>query len=316
MIKNKKVVLALGGNALGNTPEKQYEAVKLTAKSIVDLIENKNKVIIVHGNGPQVGMISLAFEKGSSIDDKIPYLPLSLAGSMSQGYIGLHLQQAISNELNKRKLKRNVSTLITQTIVDKNDKSFKNPSKPIGIFYSEEEAKKIAKEKNVVVKEDSGRGWRIVVPSPKPISIFEKDVINQLFENDNNIVIAAGGGGVPTLVEKNGNISSVDAVIDKDFVASKLAEIIKADIFAIATAEDGIWKNYGKPDGYKLKDAKVDELESLLNNNEFAEGSMKPKVESIVSFMNNTKNTKSCIVSLEKLKKSLSEDSNSWITKK
>ncbi len=312
-MKNK-IVIALGGNALGNNPIEQYEAVAFTAISIVDLVEKGNKVVIVHGNGPQVGMISLAFEKAKEIEKNVPSMPLSLSGSMSQGYIGLQLQQAIKNELTKRKIKRNVVTLITQTKVDINDPSFKKPTKPIGSFYSELEIKKIAKENNWQVGEDSGRGWRRMVPSPKPIDIYEKEIILELLEKD-NIVIAGGGGGIPT-IENKGVLQSIDAVIDKDLTAQKIAELVEADMFMILTAEDGIWKNFGKSDAIFLKEPSIKYLEELIDANEFPEGSMKPKVEAIINFINNSKiNSKACITSLKLAGKALKNEAGSWVKK-
>ena len=309
-----KIVIGLGGNALGNNPLEQYKAVAVAAISIVDLIEKGNQIVVVHGNGPQVGMIALAFEKGQKVEAKIPQMPLSLAGAMSQGYIGLQLQQAIKNELNKRKLQRNVTTIITQTQVDKNDPSFQNPTKPIGSFYSELEIKKIAKENNWHVGEDSGRGWRRLVPSPKPIDIYEKDIILELLEK-NNIVIAGGGGGIPTL-EDNGKLIDIDAVIDKDFTAQKIAELIGADVFMILTAEDGIWKNFGKKDAIFLKEPSITYLEELVEAGEFPAGSMKPKVEALIKFIKSGKtNSKACITSLKLAGKALNGEAGSWVKK-
>lgn len=299
---NKKIVIALGGNALGNTPKEQTEAVKITAKSIVDLIEQGHKVVVGHGNGPQVGMISLAFDEAQKNTDKVPYMPLALEGAMSQGYIGLHLQQAIKNELNKRKINKNVVSLITQSIVDKNDPSMKKPSKPIGNFYSEEEAKSLAKEKGWTVQEDAGRGWRRMVPSPKPIDIVEKDLIKNLFEND-NIVIAGGGGGIPTILENN-SLKELDAVIDKDFTSEKMAELIDADLFMIVTAVDGIVKDYGKPSAKKIDKISSKELKVLIDAGEFPDGSMKPKAIAVYNFVENT-GKESIITSLEKTKDTL-----------
>ncbi len=294
---SKKIVVALGGNALGNTPTEQFEAVKITSKSIVDLIEQGHKVVVGHGNGPQVGMISLAFDDGKKANDKIPYMPLSLVGAMSQGYIGLHLQQAIKNELSNRKIERDVVSLITQSIVDENDPSMKNPTKPIGNFYTEDEAKKLAQEKGWIVGEDAGRGWRRMVPSPKPIDIVEKNIIKNLFE-DNTIVIAGGGGGIPT-INKNNLLKDIDAVIDKDFTSEKIAELIDADLFMIVTAEDGIFKDFGKPTSKKYDEIHLDELKKLIDSGEFPAGSMKPKAEAVYQFVFKT-NKEAMITSLEK----------------
>ncbi len=308
------IVVALGGNALGNTPSEQKEAVKVTAKSIVDLIQQGKKVIVVHGNGPQVGMIYNAFDL-SSKEDAIPHLSLALAGAMSQGYIGLHLQQAIYNELHKRKFSNPVASIVTQTIVDDKDPAFSNPTKPIGNFMSEEEAKKISEETGVFVGEDAGRGWRVMVPSPKPISIVETDLINNLL-NENNIIIAGGGGGIPTLV-KDGQLIEIDAVIDKDFTAAKIATMIKASTFMIVTAEDGIWKDYGKESGYQLEDPEVSFLQELVDAGEFPAGSMRPKVEAVISFIENSGDgAKACITSLELTAKALNNEAGTWIKNK
>lgn len=311
---SKKIVLALGGNALGNTPKEQAEAVKTTAKSIVDLVEQGNKVLVVHGNGPQVGMIYNAFDDASKNDEKIPSLSLALAGSMSQGYIGLHLQQAIYNEEAGRGMKVPVASIVTQTLVDANDKAFQNPTKPIGSFMTEEEAKKVAEATGAFVGEDAGRGWRVMVPSPKPSSIVEVELVKQLI-NQENILIVGGGGGIPTLSEGQG-IKEVDAVIDKDFTAAKIAELIDADLFMIVTAADGIWKDYGKETGHKLEDPSVDYLQELVDSGEFPAGSMGPKVEAVISFINNSsKEVSACITSLELAADSLKGNAGTWIKK-
>lgn len=312
---SKKIVLALGGNALGNTPNEQAEAVKITSKSIVDLVQQGHKVVIVHGNGPQVGMIFNAFDNASKNDGKTPELSLALAGSMSQGYIGLHLQQAVKNELLNRQMNESVASIITQTKVDENDSAFDKPSKPIGSFMSEEDAKIFAEKNNVTVGEDAGRGWRVMVPSPKPFSIYEKDIVLDLVEKG-HIVIAGGGGGIPTL-EENGKLKELDAVIDKDFTAAKIAGLIEADMLMVVTATDGIWMNYGKEDAYILNDPSVDELQSLVDAGEFPAGSMKPKVEAIISFVNESKikSAEACITSLEKAAAALEGKAGTWLRK-
>lgn len=308
----KKIVLALGGNALGNTPEEQAKAVMITSKSIVDLIEQGNIVVIVHGNGPQVGMIYNAFEESNKINGKIPKLSLALSGSMSQGYIGLHLQQSIKNELIKRGMNKNVASIITQTKVDINDNAFKKPTKPIGSFMSKEEAELLANKTGVFVGEDAGRGWRVMVPSPKPESIYQKDIVLHLIENG-DIVIVGGGGGIPT-IEENGFLKEVDAVIDKDFTAAKIAQLIDADIFMIVTGEDGIWKNYGKSNAYQLINPSIEKLEKLIDDGEFPPGSMKPKVESIISFVkNNDKKVEACITSLKGAADALNGNGGTWL---
>lgn len=313
----KTIVLALGGNALGNTPTEQAKAVKITSKSIVDLVEQGNKVLVVHGNGPQVGMIYNAFDISSKINNNIPNLSLALAGAMSQGYIGLHLQQAIQNELANRKLNNSVASIITQTVVDENDEAFKKPTKPIGNFMSEEEAKLFSAKTGAYVGEDAGRGWRVMVPSPKPKHIKETNIITNLLDED-NIIIVGGGGGIPSLENSNGIIKEVDAVIDKDFTASKIATLVKAEIFMIVTAEDGIMLNYGKETQIKLNDPKTQYLKELVDQGEFPAGSMKPKVEAIINFIDNTNNSKAkaCITSLELAAKALEGKAGTWVNKK
>ncbi|MFM1524410.1 MULTISPECIES: carbamate kinase [Helcococcus] len=294
----KKVVLALGGNALGNTPEEQKEAVKLTAESIVDLVEKGNKVILSHGNGPQVGMINLAMELSSNINDNVPTMPFPECGAMSQGYIGYHLQNAIENELEKRKLNIPTATLITQTLVDQNDPAFKNPTKPIGAFYTKEEAENLEKEKKYVFVEDSGRGYRRVVPSPKPIDIVEKESINLLY-NSGAIVIAGGGGGIP-VVKVNNHLEGVPAVIDKDFTTAKLAELVDADVLVVLTAVDKVAIKFGTPEQEWLDEISVEQAKKYIDDKEFAEGSMKPKVEAAIQFSSSKAGRTSLITSLEK----------------
>ncbi|BDV02202.1 MAG: carbamate kinase [Candidatus Hepatoplasma vulgare] len=298
MNKKRRIVVALGGNALGDTPNEQKEAVKITAKSIVDLVEKGNEVIVGHGNGPQVGMISSAFEEATKVNKKIPSMPLALSGAMSQGYIGLHLEQAIKNEFLKRNLKKDVITIVTQSIIDENDPSLKNPTKPIGSFFKEDEAKKLAKENDWFVGEDAGRGWRRMVPSPKPIDIVEKNVIKSLVEQG-VIVIAGGGGGIPTLL-KNKTLVEIDAVIDKDFTSEKMAELLEADLFMIVTAVDGIWKDYGKNTAKFISEISPKELDDLVAAKEFPSGSMEPKVIAVSKFVKSKKGRKAIITSLEK----------------
>ena len=216
-----RVVVALGGNALGTTPEEQLKLVKKTAKQIVKIVANGHEVVVVHGNGPQVGAIKLATDYANSEGIGTPSMPFAECGAMSQGYIGYHLQQSISRELERSGIKKNCVTIITQVEVSKYDDAFHNPTKPVGMFYTQKEAQKIADEKGYKFVEDAGRGYRRVVPSPKPVRIIEEDVINDLID-ENNVVITAGGGGIP-VIKENGSYKGVDAVIDKDFAASLLA---------------------------------------------------------------------------------------------
>ena len=293
----KKIVLALGGNALGNSPEEQKKAVAQTAKSIVDLVAAGNKLIISHGNGPQVGMINLAMDAASKSAGKTSQMPFAECGAMSQGYIGYHLQNAIENELAKRKMNQTAVSLVTQVLVDKADPAFRNPTKPIGSFYSEEEAKK-EEEKGFTFKEDAGRGYRRVVPSPKPIDIVEKKAIENLYK-DGLIVVAAGGGGIPVIKEDD-KLVGVDAVIDKDFTSAKLAELVDADILVILTAVEKVAIHFGQENQEWLDKLTIEEAEKYLADGEFAEGSMKPKIEAALSFVKSKKGRKALITSLEK----------------
>ncbi|EJP26268.1 carbamate kinase [Peptostreptococcaceae bacterium AS15] len=293
-----KIVLALGGNALGNTPEEQKEAVKTTAKSIIDLIQSGNKVIIGHGNGPQVGMINNAMDIAAKAETKIPKMPFPECGAMSQGYIGYHLQNAIKNEAVKRgRADLPVVTIVTQTLVDENDPAFKNPTKPVGSFMTKEEADVLI-AKGIAVKEDAGRGYRTVVPSPKPVDIVEKDSLMKVF--DNRIVMICGGGGGIPVVKRGDELVGVPAVIDKDFTCEKIAEILDADVFLVLTAVDKVAIRFGQPDVKWLDTITLDEVQKYIDDKEFAEGSMLPKVLAAVEFAKSKKGRKAIITSLEK----------------
>lgn len=310
---NEKIVIALGGNALGNDPESQKKALKHTSKSIVNLIEQGKKVIISHGNGPQVGMIKLAMDIASKVDTTVPEMPFPECGAMSQGYIGYHLQNAIQNELRRRNLDIPVSTIVTQVMVDQKDKSFDNPTKPVGRFYSKEEAKKLI-EKGFHVKEDAGRGYRRVVPSPKPIDIVEKETIHLLSESG-AIVIAGGGGGIPVIKENN-DLVGVSAVIDKDFTSAKLAEVTEADTLIILTAVEKVAINFGKPTQKWLDSMNIEKAKEYIDNNEFAQGSMLPKVEAAIEFVKSKPGRGALITSLEKAAEGLKGNTGTWIFEK
>lgn len=278
----KKIVIALGGNALGDTALEQLKLVVETAKPIVDLIEDGNQVIIAHGNGPQVGMINLgmnfAFEEGKIKGE----MPFPECGAMSQGYIGYHLQNAIGNELKKRGVKKDVACVVTQVVVDENDDAFKKPTKPVGAFYDKDTADKMANEKGWTFVEDAGRGYRRVVASPKPIDVAEKNIVNDLV-NGGHVVITVGGGGIP-VVDKSGKLVGVPAVIDKDFASAKLAEIVKADALFILTAVERVCINFGKPEQKQLEIMTLADCEKYIGENQFAPGSMLPKVLACMSF--------------------------------
>ena len=278
----KKLVIALGGNALGNTPYEQLKLVQETAKPIVDLIEAGNQVLIAHGNGPQVGMINLAMSTAANAKAIKSDMPFPECGAMSQGYIGYHLQNSIQNELRARGMNKSVATVVTQVVVDENDPAFSHPSKPIGAFYSKEEADRIAAEKGYTMVEDAGRGYRQVVPSPKPVDVVEKEMVNTLVDAG-HVVITVGGGGIP-VIEKDGKYVSVPAVIDKDFVSAKLAELVDADALVILTAVDRVSINWGKPDQRALETMTVEEAERYCKEGHFAPGSMLPKVQAAMRF--------------------------------
>lgn len=307
----KRLVIALGGNALGNTPEEQLELVKGTAATIVDLVEEGYDVVVGHGNGPQVGMVNLAMEFSANNGGNTPAMPFPECGAMTQGYIGYHLQQAIGRELNKRQIKKPVVSVVTQVVVDVNDPAFQKPTKPIGSFYSKEEADKIVAEKGYTFVEDAGRGYRRVVPSPKPCEIVELDVVEKLVE-DGNIVITVGGGGIPVYKDDDG-YTGVAAVIDKDRASSKLALDLKADMLVILTAVDRVCINFNKPDQKELASISMEEALKYIDEGHFAPGSMLPKVEACLDYVKNTKDGKALITSLKRAKDALAGNTGTII---
>ena len=276
-----KYVVSLGGNALGNNSEEQKKALVNVAEAISDLIIDGHEVAIVHGNGPQVGMINLAFETSK----ETPNMPFPECGAMSEGYIGYHIQNALYNSFKENNVNKSVVTLITQILVDPQDPLFLHPSKPIGSFYTKEQAEQINKEKGYIMKEDAGRGYRRVVPSPLPIDIIEKESIKALLDNG-QVVICAGGGGIP-VIKQDDKLEGVAAVIDKDYASAKLAELIDADYLVILTAVDNVCLNYGKENEVILKDVKKAEMATYLEEGHFAKGSMYPKVQAVLNFLNN-----------------------------
>ncbi|MBF1109469.1 MAG: carbamate kinase [Solobacterium sp.] len=310
----KRIVVALGGNALGNTPEEQLELVRHTAKTIVDLAQDGYEVIVGHGNGPQVGMINLAMEFSCTKGGNTPYMPFPECGAMSQGYIGYHLQQAIQQELKARRVDKQCASIITQVVVDANDPGFAKPTKPVGSFYTKEEADKIAAEKGFTFVEDAGRGYRRVVPSPIPQRIVELKVVEQLV-NAGDIVITVGGGGIP-VVETEQGLKGVAAVIDKDRSSALLAQSIGADMLIILTAVDRVCINYNKPDQKELPTMTLEEAEKYIEEKQFAPGSMLPKVQSCMEFVkNNTHGGTALITSLQKAKVALQGETGTIITK-
>ena len=299
----EKLVIALGGNALGNTAAEQLHLVTETAKSIVDLIAAGNEVVVAHGNGPQVGMINLGLSTAAEAGAIKADMPFPECGAMSEGYIGYHLQQAIGNELASRGMDKPVATIVTQTVVSADDPAFQNPTKPVGAFYDKETAERIAAEKGYTMVEDAGRGYRQVVPSPKPFDIVEKASIKALVEAG-HVVIAVGGGGVP-VIRKDGKVSGTPAVIDKDFGSELLAELLDADMLVILTAVDQVAINFNKPDQKGLDKLSVAEAKAYITEGQFAKGSMLPKVEAAVKFVESKPGRKSLITSLEKAKEAL-----------
>lgn len=293
----KTAVIALGGNALGNTPQEQLELVQNTAKHIVDMIEDGTNVVVSHGNGPQVGMINNAFAYAAANDDKTPDMPFPEAGAMSQGYIGYQLSQAILNNMRERGIDRSSACVLTQTVVDADDPAFQNPTKPVGAFLSEEEAKAKAEATGWTFKEDAGRGWRQVVASPKPVRIVEFDAVKDLVDAG-YIVVSTGGGGVPVFETENG-YEGVPAVIDKDRSSSKLAADFGADMLVILTAVEKVCVNFGKPDQEALSSMTVEEARKHIADGQFAPGSMLPKVEACIDFVLAHPEGKALITSLE-----------------
>lgn len=285
----KRIVIALGGNALGTTPFEQIQKTKETAKAIVNLIKLGHEVIITHGNGPQVGIINLAFEEASKTSNT-PKMPFCECGAMSQGYIGYHLQNAIQNELINNNINKSIATLITQVEVAKNDPAFLNPTKPVGAFYSKVESEKISLEKSYIMKEEHNRGYRRVVPSPKPIDILEKNIILDLIKA-NHLIIAVGGGGIP-VIKENGKYLGIDAVIDKDLASSKLAILINADILIMLTAVKKVSINYGRDNQINLDKLSLNDIDRYIKENQFAKGSMLEKIEAGYNFVHsNNKRT-------------------------
>lgn len=299
---NKKIVLALGGNALGDDLAGQMQAVKHTARTIVDLISLGHQVVVTHGNGPQVGMINQAFEAAAKTEAHTPMLPMSVCVALSQGYIGYDLQNALREELLSRKLDIPVATLITQVEVDANDEAFLNPTKPIGSFFSKEEAEKLT-QNGYIMKEDAGRGYRRVVASPKPVDIIEKQTVKALMDNC-HVVITVGGGGIPVIREGN-HLRGASAVIDKDWASAKLAEMIDADLLIILTAVERVAINFGKPDEQWLDTLSLRDAERFIEEGHFAKGSMLPKVEAAAAFARSRPGRKALITMLSKAKEGI-----------
>ncbi|WP_373578089.1 carbamate kinase [Parafannyhessea umbonata] len=296
----KRIVVALGGNALGKNLPEQMAAVKHTSKAIVDLIAEGNEVIVAHGNGPQVGMIQEAMTQLTRSDpEKYIPCPLSVCVAMSQGYIGYDLQNAIREELTNRDIHHGVTTVLTQVEVDPNDPAFEHPTKPIGAFMTKEEAGRMVAERGYTVVEDSGRGWRRVVASPKPQAIVELDTIRSLVEAD-HVVIACGGGGIPVYHTEGHHLKGAAAVIDKDFAAARLAEQLDADALVILTAVEKVAIHFGKPDQTELDELTPETAQRYIEAGEFAPGSMLPKVQAALQFAQSGSGRMSLITELDR----------------
>ena len=310
----EKIVIALGGNALQSgkgpaTAEAQLEVVKNTCERVAEISEMGYELAVVHGNGPQVGRIVMASEAAREVT---PAMPFDVCGAMSQGYIGYHIQQALTYALNKQNRDIPVVTVATQVIVDENDPAFSAPTKPIGPFYSEEEAKALAEEKGWTVKEDAGRGWRRVVASPKPKDIVEIDAVKQLW--DKTIVVTCGGGGIPVVEKIDGHLEGVAAVIDKDFAAELLAEQVEADMLIILTEVEKVAVNFNKPDQKDLDHMTLKEAAAYIEEGQFPAGSMLPKVEAAMKFVRKYPGKKAIITSLDKAVDALNGETGTVIT--
>lgn len=300
--KKSKVVVALGGNAILSkdaSAKAQQEALEQTVKSLVKLIKAGHEVIITHGNGPQVG--NLFLQQAASDSEKNPALPLDTLVAMTQGSIGFWMENALNNELLEQGIDKDVATIMTEVIVSADDPAFDNPTKPIGPFLSEEEAKEQMEKTGASFKEDAGRGWRKVVPSPKPIGIKDAKVIQSLVDSG-VVVIAAGGGGVPVVQNPvTKKMEGIEAVIDKDFASQTLAELVGADLFIILTGVDNVYINYNQPNQEKLETVTVSQLRQYIGENQFAPGSMLPKIEAAIDFVEQGDGRKAIITSLQNL---------------
>lgn len=311
---SKKIVVAIGGNAIletDPTAQAQQKIIEHTVKELLPLVKSGNKLIVIHGNGPQVGNLLIQQKGTDSMQN--PAMPLDTCVSMTQGSIGYWLQNSIKNCLAKEEIDKDVVTIITQVEVDKNDLAFENPTKPIGPFFTEEEALVQAQQNGGTYAEDAGRGWRRVVASPKPLNVVESRAIRNLVESD-ILVVSSGGGGIPVI--KEGNVyKGIDAVIDKDLTAEKVAELVDADCLILLTGVDNVFVNYGKPEQKKLKNVSLQELDGYIAQNQFSKGSMLPKVEAAMAFVKRSNNGKAIITSLKNAKSILDETVGTVITK-
>lgn len=307
-----RIVVALGGNALGDTPAEQIDKVTEAAESLVKLVLDGNELVLCHGNGPQVGMIDKTFTRASGMDWDIPLMPLAECTAMSQGYIGYHLQQAMAKQLSLHGTRKQCVTIVTEVLVDPDDPGFQNPTKPIGEFVDQDRARVIMGEyPGTVFKEDAARGWREYVASPAPVSIIERDAIVELV-GAGFIVVACGGGGIPVVRDGDGT-RGVVAVIDKDRSAAKLAEVVGAESLIILTAVDNVAINWGTPQQSNLEEVDAQTMRGYLDEGHFAEGSMKPKVEAALSFVEGGEGREAIIGSLERASQALAGTSGTRI---
>ena len=314
-MKRKKAVIALGGNAILRDDASalgQQKAIASSAEYLADLIEEGYELVITHGNGPQVGNLLLQQMAANSKNN--PAMPLDTCGAMTEGAIGYWLQNALDNVLDRREISKKVAALVTQVEVSAKDPAFTNPSKPIGPFLSETEAQEEALRSGATFKEEAGRGWRKVVPSPLPISIRESSIIEELLE-EGVVTIAAGGGGVPVVRNNEGDLQGIEAVIDKDFASQTLADLIDADLLIILTGVDYVYINYNKPNQTQLKDVTTNELMTYIDQGQFAAGSMLPKVSSAILFAENNPKRKAVITSLNHLSSAIHQGEGTWVSK-
>ena len=304
MKRNKKrIVVALGGNALGNTPAQQLKQVRAAAGIIADLAGEGHELIIGHGNGPQVGIINSAMNYAAQCGPRTPYMPFAECGAMSQGFIGYHIQQALQQSLQRRGIGKTVVSVVTQVEVDSQDPAFLHPTKPIGNFSPREEAEQISGERGFTFVEDAGRGYRRVVPSPRPRRIVELGAIRKMVQSG-LLVIAAGGGGIP-VVEEDGELRGIDAVVDKDMSCSRLAVQMKADMLLILTAVDRVCINFNRPDQKALDRMSIGQAQEYIKEGQFAPGSMLPKVEACLEFAVALPGRAAVITSLESARAAL-----------
>ncbi|HAJ69654.1 MAG: carbamate kinase [Alkalibacterium gilvum] len=313
-MSKRKIVIALGGNAIltnDSSAKAQQKALEHTAEYLVQFVENGDSIAVSHGNGPQVGNLLLQQEAAHS--DKNPAMPLDTCVAMTQGSIGYWLQSALTKALKAKGIDKSVASIVTQVVVSEDDPAFKNPSKPVGPFLSHEEAKIQMEETGAKFIEDAGRGWRKVVPSPKPIDIKEDRVIKTLIDND-IIPITVGGGGVP-VIKKDDDYIGVEAVIDKDFASETLAVNLDADLLVILTGVDNVMINYHQPDEKVLNEVTVGEMKKYVDEEQFAAGSMLPKVEAAIKFVENNPSGKAIITSLENIQAAISENGGTIITR-